>query len=71
MATENNIRKVTCSSEILKNKSIDRDCNFLVVLSFSKALKSYWEKRRDESWMLATIRYDTRNVLNMQHIIPN
>ena len=34
-------------------------------------LKSYWEKRRDGSLKLATIRDDTWNVLNMQHITPN
>ena len=33
-----------------------------------RGLKSYWEKRRDGSLMLATIRDDTCNVLNMQHI---
>ena len=38
---------------------------------FSSSLKSYWEKRRDGSLTLATIRDDTWNVLNMQHITPN
>ena len=61
-----NIRKATWNSKILMNKSKDRDSNFLVVQS--KSLKSYWE-RRDDSLMLATIRDDTWNVLNMQHII--
>ena len=36
-----------------------------------QGLKSYWEKRRDGSLKLATIRDDTWNVLNMQHITPN
>ena len=34
-----------------------------------QGLKSYWEKRRDGPLMLATIRDDTWNMLNMQHII--
>ena len=33
-------------------------------------VKSYWEKRRGDSLMLATICDDTWNVLNMQHITP-
>ena len=36
-----------------------------------QGLKCYWEKRRDGSLKLATIRDDTWNVLNMQHITPN
>ena len=36
-----------------------------------QGLMSYWEKRRDGSLKLATIRDDTWNVLNMQHITPN
>ena len=35
------------------------------------SIKSYWEKRRDDALMLATIHDDTWNMLNMQHIIPN
>ena len=31
----------------------------------------YCERRRDDSLMLATIHDNTRNVLNVQHIIPN
>ena len=31
----------------------------------------YWEKRRGDSFMLATIRDDTWNMLNMQHMTPN
>ena len=34
-------------------------------------LKTYWEKRRHGSLMLAKIRDGTWNVHNMQHIIPN
>ena len=33
-----------------------------------QGLKRYWEKRRDDSLMLATIHEDTWKVLNMQHI---
>ena len=36
-----------------------------------QGLKRYWEKRRDDSLMLATIHGDTWKVLNMQHITPN
>ena len=36
-----------------------------------QGLKRYWEKRRDDSLMLATIHEDTWKVLNMQHITPN
>ena len=59
------------SCEILKNKSKDRDSNFSGSVFLQQGLKSYWEKRRDGSLMLATFRVDTWNVLNMQHIIPN
>ena len=45
-----------------------RDSIFLALFSSSKA---YWERRRDDSLMLATIRDDTWNVLNIHHIIPN
>ena len=34
-------------------------------------VKGNWEKWRNDWLMLATIRDDTWNVLNMQHIIPN
>ena len=54
------------NSKILKNKSKDMDSNFL-----QQSLKSYWERRRDDSLMLAKLRDDTWNMLNMQHIIPN
>ena len=37
MATEKNIRKATWNSEILKNKSKERDSNFLQVFASSKA----------------------------------
>ena len=36
-----------------------------------QSLKSYWERVGDNWLMLATIRDDTWNGLNMQHIIPN
>ena len=36
-----------------------------------QGLKRYWEKRRDDSLMLATIHEDTWKVLNMQHLTPN
>ena len=36
MTTEKNITKATRNSEILKNKSKDRDSNFLVVFSPAK-----------------------------------
>ena len=34
-------------------------------------LKSYCERRKDDSLMLVKIRDGTWNVLNMQHITPN
>ena len=34
-------------------------------------VKSYWERKRDDSLMLVTICHDTWNMLNMQHITPN
>ena len=37
ITTEKNIRKATWNSKILKNKYKDRDSNFLVVFSSSKA----------------------------------
>ena len=57
--------------------------NLQVTLNFKKkkrmkkkykknySIKSYWEKRRDDALMLATIHDDTWDMLNMQHIIPN
>ena len=70
---EKNIRKVSWNSEILKNKSKDSDSNFLVMFSASKASRAIdnSEKRRYGPLMLATIRDDTWNVLNIQHITPN
>ena len=69
---EKNIRKATWNCKILKNKSKDRDSDFLVMFVFlQQSLKSYWERRRDDSLMLATIRDDTWNVHNIQYIIPN
>ena len=68
IAIEKNIRKVTWNSKILKNKSKDRDSKFSGNVFFQQGLKSYWKKRRDGSLMLATIRDDTWNVLNMLHI---
>ena len=44
MAVEKNIRKVTWNSKILKNKSKDRDSNFLVMFSSSKISRAI-EKR--------------------------
>ena len=41
------------------------------MLNYFPGLKSYWERSRDDSLMLATICGATWNVLNMQHIIPN
>ena len=41
------------------------------IVFLQQSLTSYWEKRKDDSLMLATIRDDTCNMLNMQHIIPN
>ena len=63
--------KVTWNSKILKNKSKDRDSNFLVMFFSSKAWRAIEKKRRDGSLKLATIRDDTWNVLNLQHITPN
>ena len=40
IAIEKNIRKVTWNTKILKNKSKDRDSNFLVVFSSSKAWRA-------------------------------
>ena len=51
------------NNKILKNKSKDRDSNFLVIFSFSKA-SSYWEKRRDGSLMLAMISTHARFEVN-------
>ena len=36
-----------------------------------RAIESYWGGRRGDSLMLAIVRDDTWNVLNMQHKIPN
>ena len=64
-----NIRKATWNSEIGRTS-----LNIGIVITGSvflqQSLKSYWE-RRDDSLMLATIRDDTLNVPNTQHIIPN
>ena len=43
---EKNIRKATWNSKILKNKSKDRDSNFLVMFSSSKASRTI-EKREE------------------------
>ena len=67
---QKNIWKATWKSKILKNKSKDRESNFLVVFSSTKTERAI-ERRRDDSLMLTTIRDDTWNVLNMQHITPN
>ena len=45
--------------------------SWLYIVFLQQSLTSYWEKRKDDSLMLATIRDDTCNMLNMQHIIPN
>ena len=60
---------LTWNSKILNNKSKDRDSNFIVMF-LQQSLKSYWERKRDDSLMLATIRDDTWNVFNV-HINPN
>ena len=56
------MRKVTWNSKILKNISKDRDSNFLVM---------FFLQRNDGPLILATIREDTWNMLDMWHIIPN
>ena len=64
---EKNTRKVSWNSKILRSKSKDRDSNFLVMFSSSKARRAI-EKREgisDGPPMLATIRGDTWNVLHM------
>ena len=33
-------------------------------------IKNSWEKRTEDSLMLATIRDDTRNMVKMQHVAP-
>ena len=48
---------------MLKNKSKDRDSNFLVMFSLVRP--------EVEGLMLVTIRDDTWNTLNMQHMTPN
>ena len=45
--------------------------DYLVIFPSPQGIKSYWERKRDESLMLATIRNDTWKVLNMQHITLN
>ena len=62
--------KATWNSKLLLNKSKDMDISFQGSVFLQQSLKSYWE-RRDDSRMLATIRDDTWNVLNMQHITPH
>ena len=64
------IRKETWNDKGLKNVSKDRDSNFLVMFSSRKASKAI-EKREGRPLMLVTIRGDTYNMLNMQHIIWN
>ena len=64
---EKKIRKVTWSSKILKTSSL----KIGLVIFLQQSSKIYCERRRDDSLMLATIHDDTRNVLNVQHIIPN
>ena len=70
IAIEKNTNKLIWNIKFFKNKSKDMDSIFLVMFSSSN-LKSYWEKGRDGSLMLATIRDDTWTVLNMQHINQN
>ena len=54
-----NIRKATCNNKTLEGKSKDRD-NILWQFSSDKALtQKYWERRRDDTLMLFTIRDDT------------
>ena len=43
--------------------------NFCGNVFLQQGIKSYWEWRRDDSLMLATIRDATWNVPNIQHII--
>ena len=52
IAREKNIRKATWNSEILKNKPKDRESNFLVVFSSSKASK---ELLREEKGQLTDV----------------
>ena len=52
----------------MKNKSKDRDNNFLVMVPSYKTQRAIEEK--DDSLMLATIRDDTWNVINMQKHNP-
>ena len=68
---EKNIRKVTWNNKILKNKSKDRDSNFLVMFSSSKIQRPIEKREGMAHWCWPQIHDDTWNVLNMQHIIPN
>ena len=65
-----NIRKATCN-KTLEDKSKDRDSIFWQFSSDKALTQKYWERRRDDTLMLSTIRDDTWNVLNVQHIILN
>ena len=68
IAIENDIRNSFWKSKNLKNKSKDRVDNFLVMFSSRKTDRAI--ERWDDSLILATIRNDTRNTLNIQHNIP-
>ena len=68
---EKDIKKVNWNSKTLKNKSKYSDSNFLGMFSSSKTSRAIEKKRKEGPLMLATIRDDAWNVLNMQHITPN
>ena len=54
---------------IWKNKSEDvYGCQFTGNVFLKQGLKNYWERRRDDFLMWPTIRDNTWNVFNMQHI---
>ena len=56
----------------LQNQTLE-DSNrvFSGNVSLQQGLMNCWEKGKDEYLMMATIRHDTWNVLNMQHITSN
>ena len=66
IAIEKNTRKVTWNNTILKNKSKDRDSEFLVMFSSSKSERIIEKREGMARWCWDTIRDGTRDVLNMQ-----
>ena len=51
-----------------KFKKMIRDISGIFI---QQGLKSYWERRRDESLIVATIRDDQWKMINIQQITPN